>query len=273
MNRKNNAQGISREHQAYLSEIKKSHRRVRLWQVFILIAFFVVWEAAARLQLIDPFIMSQPSRVWRSFINLYNEGSLLLHIGYTLGETIAGFLISTILGFIVAVLLWWFPTSAKILDPYLVVLNALPKIAMGPIIIVWAGAGPSAIIVVAVLVAVVVTVITVYNGFMQTDEDKVFLLRSFGANRWQVFAKVVLPANIPVVLSVLKINIGLAWVGVIVGEFLVSKAGLGYLIVYGGQVFKLDLVMVSIVILSILTALMYQAIVGLEKITTKIWQV
>jgi len=273
MKKENLKQDISREHQIYLANIKKDRRRVRLWQVLLLVSFFAIWELAAQKEWIDPFIMSQPSRIWSSLLNLYREGSLFLHVGYTLGETVAGFLISTFLGFIIAVLLWWFPTAAKILDPYLVVLNALPKIAMGPIIIVWAGAGPTAIIVVAILVAVVVTIISVYDGFMQTDEGKIFLLRSFGANRLQVFTKVVLPANIPVVLSVLKINIGLAWVGVIVGEFLVSKAGLGYLIVYGGQVFKLDLVMVSIVILSILTVLMYQAVVALEKISTKIWQV
>lgn len=272
MTQKQLAHEVSAEHRRFLSNRKKRQYQVRLWQVFLFLAFFVIWEIAARWNWIDPFIMSQPTRLWITFVNLYQEGSLWLHVGLTLAETVIGFLLSTVIGFIVAVFIWWFPLVARILDPYLVVLNALPKIALGPIVIVWAGAGASAIIVVAVLVAVVVTIISVYTSFLQTDEGKIHLLRSFGANRWQVFSKVVLPSNIPNVIAVLKINIGLAWVGVIVGEFLVSKAGLGYLIVYGGQVFKLDLVMVSIVILCLLTVLMYQAVVAVEKITTKIWQ-
>jgi NitT/TauT family transport system permease protein len=204
-------------------------------------------------------------------VNLYLEGSLITHIGITTWETIVGFTVATVLGLAVAIALWWSPLAASIADPYLVILNALPKIALGPILIVWAGAGHNAIISVAVLVTVVVTIITLYSGFSQTDEAKIHLLRAFGANRWQVFTKVVLPSNIPQIVAVVKINIGLAWVGVIVGEFLVSKAGLGYLIVYGGQVFKLDLVMASIFILCVLTAIMYYAVVLFEQMAMRSW--
>ncbi len=263
---------VSPEHRKYLEEIKRKEKQKRIWQISLIIAFIVLWEIAGRLGWIDSFIMSQPSRILKSLSNLYREGSLGLHIGLTTAETLAGFFLSTIIGVGVAIVLWWFPMAAKVLDPYLVVLNALPKIALGPILIVWAGAGPKAIIAVAVLVTVVVTIITSYTGFIQTDEAKVYLLRSFGATKKQIFLKVVLPANIPNLVSMLKINIGMAWVGVIVGEFLVSRAGLGYLIVYGGQVFKLDLVMASIFILCILTAIMYYAVVFIEDLAMKIWQ-
>ncbi len=262
---------ISPGHQRYLDNIKKTEKKKRLWQISLLLAFLILWELAGQMRWIDPFIMSQPSRVWNSLANLVREGSLGLHIAVTTSETLIGFALATIIGLAAAIALWWFPLAAKILDPYLVVLNALPKIALGPILIVWAGAGPKAIIAVTVLVTVVVTIINLYNGFIQTDEGKIHLLRSFGASRSQIFLKVVMPANVPNLISALKINIGLAWVGVIVGEFLVSRAGLGYLIVYGGQVFKLDLVMASIFILCLLTALMYYAVVYLEEITMKIW--
>lgn len=262
---------ISPGHQRYLDSIKKTEKKKRLWQISLLLAFLILWELAGQMRWIDPFIMSQPSRVWNSLANLTREGSLGLHIAVTTSETLIGFALATIIGLGAAIALWWFPLAAKILDPYLVVLNALPKIALGPILIVWAGAGPKAIIAVTVLVTVVVTIINLYNGFIQTDQGKIHLLRSFGASRRQIFLKVVFPSNVPNLISALKINIGLAWVGVIVGEFLVSRAGLGYLIVYGGQVFKLDLVMASIFILCILTALMYYAVVYLEEITMKIW--
>ena len=265
-------QKVSKEHQQYLANLRRKEKQKRIWQISLIIVFFVLWEAAGRLGWIDPFIMSQPSRIVKSLGNLYREGSLGLHIGLTTAETLAGFFLSTVIGVAAAIALWWFPQAAKILDPYLVVLNALPKIALGPILIVWAGAGPGAIIAVAVLVTVVVTVMTSYTGFVQTDENRIHLLRSFGATKRQVFLKVVLPSNVPNLISMLKINIGLAWVGVIVGEFLVSRAGLGYLIVYGGQVFKLDLVMASIFILCVLTAIMYYAVVFVEDLVMKIWQ-
>lgn len=162
-------------------------------------------------------------------------------------------------------LLWWSDFLAEVLDPYLVVLNSLPKIALGPIIIVWFGAGPPAIITMALLISVIVTILGVYTGFAQVDQDKIKLLKTFGATKLQVLQKVILPASIPTVVSALKINVGLSWVGVIVGEFLVSRAGLGYLIVYGGQVFRLDLVMTSVIILGLAAALMYQGVVYLER--------
>jgi NitT/TauT family transport system permease protein len=256
---------ISEEHREFLERVKRNKIYVRVTQIAILIFFFLAWELAADCGLIDPFITSQPSRMVKTLINLHNNGSLYTHIAYTLMETIGGFISGTLMGIIIAVMLWWSDFLAKVLDPYLVVLNSLPKIALGPIILVWIGAGAPAIITMALIISLIVTIIGVYNGFKQVDEDKIKLLKTFGATKFQILQKVMLPASISTIISAMKINVGLAWVGVIVGEFLVSKAGLGYLIVYGGQVFKLDLVMTSVIILAVLAALMYQFVSWIEK--------
>ena len=169
------------------------------------------------------------------------------------------------MGSLIAALLWWSPTANKILDPYLVVLNALPKIALGPILIVWMGATNASIIAMGVLISLVVTILTVLNGFMETGQEKQLLMRTLGARKAQIFTKVVLPASVPTMMAALKLSVGMTWVGVIVGEYLVSKAGLGYLIVYGGQVFQLDLVMASILVLCFFAALMYYIVAYVEK--------
>lgn len=169
------------------------------------------------------------------------------------------------LGTAIAIILWWSEFLSKVSEPYLVVLNSLPKIALGPVFIVWIGAGPVAIIVMTLAISLIVTIMEVLNGFLAIDQEKIKLVHTFGGSKYQVLTKVLLPASLPTLINALKINVGLSWVGVIVGEFLVSKSGLGYLIVYGGQVFKLDLVMTSVIILGVAAALMYQAIVYLEK--------
>ncbi len=176
------------------------------------------------------------------------------------------FAAGTVFGTLIAVVLWWSEFLSKVLEPYLVILNSLPKIALGPIFIVWFGAGTTSIIIIALAISIIVSILEVLNGFMATDEDQIKLVKTFGASRFQVFTKVVFPANLPVIINSLKVNVGLSWVGVIVGEFLVSKSGLGYLIVYGGQVFKLDLVMASVIILCIAAGIMYQGVVFLQKI-------
>ena len=262
-------QPISKEHQAYLRSKKMYKARVLFAQIFLLVAFLVLWETAANFRWIDPFITSQPSRVIRTMLSLHGEGVLFYHIGVTVFETVVGFVLGTIIGTAISIILWWSDFISKVLDPYLVVLNSLPKIALGPILIVWIGNGIPAIITMALLISVIVTVLGVYTGFSQVDPHKIRLLKTFGATKWQVFQKVIFPASVPTIVSALKINVGLSWVGVIVGEFLVSKAGLGYLIVYGGQVFRLDLVMTSVIILSVAAALMYQAVVLFEKTIIK----
>lgn len=260
---------VSKERLEYLKSRKLEKVSITITQILILLAFFTLWELLARFKVIDSFIMSQPSRFVNSIINLYREGQLFQHIGITCWETFVGFVLGTIVGTIIAVILWWSEFLSKVLEPYLVVLNSLPKIALGPIFIVWFGAGTTSIIAIALAISLIVTILEVLNGFVATDEEQVKLVRTFGANRLQTFTKVVFPANLPVIINSLKINVGLSWVGVIVGEFLVSKAGLGYLIVYGGQVFQLDLVMASVVILCIAAGVMYKAVVLLQKLLIK----
>ncbi|HYH05184.1 MAG TPA: ABC transporter permease [Bacillota bacterium] len=263
------ATAISPEQRAYLARIRLRKTVVRVTQLSIFVLFFVVWEWLANRQVLDAFLTSQPSRLIQTMVRLYREGVLFGHTGITCLETILGFLSGTICGTVIATFLWWSDFWAKVCEPYLVVLNSLPKIALAPVVIVWIGAGPEAIIVMALAISLIVTILEVFNGFGAVDPDQVKLVQTFGANRWQVFTKVILPASFPTIINALKINVGLSWVGVIVGEFLVSKAGLGYLIVYGGQVFQLDLVMASVFILAVAAAVMYQAVVYLEKILVK----
>ena len=247
----------SPEQKKFLLKLRAKKRLIITLRLLLLVLIFASWEAVTRLNWLDPFIFSSPSRIFKTFVRIYKEGSLFKHVLTTLWETVVGFLMGTIFGILIAIVLWLSETCSKVLEPYLVVANALPKIALGPVFIVWMGAGPVAIITVAVTVSLIVTVLEVYTGFLETDSEKIRLVQSFGANRKQVLTKVVLPSSFPVMMNALKVNVGMSWVGVIVGEFLVSKAGLGYLIVYGGQVFQLDLVMTSVLILSILAAIMY----------------
>ena len=256
---------MSREHEEYLRRLRRRERLIVLVRVLLLLSLLGLWELAGRLGMADPFIVSSPARVAATIASLQSEGDLLPHIAATFAETAAGFAAGTAIGVAIAVLLWFCPFLERVLDPYLVVLNALPKIALGPVLIVWVGAGAGAIIVMALLVSTVVTVMSVLAGFLETGLEKRQLMRSLGATRLQTFVKAVLPASVPTIMSALKISVGMSWVGVIVGEYLVSKRGLGYLIVYGGQVFKLDLVMASIVILCALAAIMYYAVAAVEK--------
>ncbi|WP_423240895.1 ABC transporter permease [Garciella nitratireducens] len=255
----------SQEHQQFLKCVKR--KKIYIWtiRILLLLLFFALWEIAADRRWIDPFISSQPSKMWNTVISLHQDGSLYRHIGITVGETVIGFLSGTILGTFIAVLLWWSDFLSKILDPYLVILNSLPKVALGPVIIVWAGAGYSAILTMALLVSLFTTIIGVYSGLKEVDKEKIILVKTFGGNKKQILQKVVLPASFPTIMNALKINVGLSWIGVIMGEFLVSKAGLGYLITYGSQVFDLDLVMTSVIILAAAAAIMYIAVAYLEK--------
>ena len=259
---------ISKERAAYLQKQKRKKYMIRTIQISVVIILLAMWEILANIGVIDSFIMSQPSRMVKTLLNL-GENGLLTYLGVTCMETLIGFLLGTVLGVGLAVLLWWSKTLSRICEPFLVVLNALPKIALGPVFIVWVGAGMQAIIVMALAISLIVTVLEMLNGFLSTDEEMVTMVRTFGADRRQVFTKVVMPSNLHTLFNSMKVNIGLSRVGVIAGEFLVSKAGLGYLIVYGGQVFKLDLVMTSVVILAVVAALLYQSVVITERVITR----
>lgn len=257
-------ENISEDRKKYLKKVKLRRIKILTTQVFILVAFITIWEILAQKGKIDSFITSQPSRILKTIMNL-SSNNLIYHLRITCVETIVGFLLGSILGTIIAIILWWSPFISKVSEPFLVVLNSLPKIALGPVIIIWVGAGMPAIIVMALAISLVVTVLDILNGFLHTDEEKIKMAKTFNANKVQVLTKIIIPSNIPTFFNTLKVNIGLSLVGVISGEFLVSKGGLGYLIVYGGQVFQLDLVMTGVIILAIVAALMYQSIVLLEK--------
>ena len=264
---KNNT--YSREHLLYLRNLKRKSVTVHLVRIAVLALFLVLWELSAHFEWINPFITSSPSRIWATLVSLYENGTLFYHVGTTLWETLLGFFIAVVSGYIIALLLWWSEIFRKISEPYLVVLNALPKIALGPLIIIWCGTGSKAIVFMTVLIGLIVTILNMLNGFMATDENKLLLLRSMGANKWQILRKLVIPSSLPVFISMLKINVGMAWIGSIMGEYIVSKAGIGYLIVYGGQVFELDLVMTAVFILCVLAAGMYAIVALVEKLVIK----
>lgn len=238
-------------------------------QIGVLAAALALWELAATAGWIDGFITSSPSRILNTLTELIGDGTLLHHAWVSTLETLAGFATGTILGYALAVILWWNNFLKDVFEPYVVVLNSLPKIALGPLIIIWVGTGKAAIITMAVLISVVITTISILNGFVETDKDKILLLRSMKANRLQIFVKLVAPGNVPTLMATLKINVGMAWIGSIMGEYLVSKEGLGYLLVYGSQVFRLDLVMTCTIVLCALAGLMYAAVALLEKIVVK----
>ncbi len=255
----------SKSHEEFLKSVKNRKRSIFIVQIGILILALLLWEIAAHFKWIDPFITSSPSRIWKLFLEYARNGNLFHHILVSVTETVVGFTLGTILGLLISIGLWWSNFWAKVVDPYLVILNSLPKNALAPIIIIWAGAGYSGIIVTAVMVSIVVCIMNMYNGFISTDSDKIKLMKTFGATKFQTLTKLVLPSSIPSLISTLKISIGLSWIGVITGEFLVSKAGIGYIIVYGSQVFKLDIVMMGIVILAVLSAVMYKIMSFIEK--------
>lgn len=233
-------------------------------QLAILVLFVLAWEISARQNWINPMLTSYPTAVWAAFTEMLADGSLWAHIYITVQETIVSFVISMIIGVAVATLLWLSPFLYSVLDPFIVVGNALPKIALVPIFYIWLGPDLS-IYGVAIAISVVITILMVYSGFCQTDPGKLKLARTFGATRFQELQKVVLPSNLLTIVAALKANVGLALVGVIVGEFQSSKAGLGYLILYGSQIFKMDMVMMSIVILGVLSLLVYLIIQNIES--------
>lgn len=259
---------ISAERKKYIKKEKTKKFLILTTQILILVGFLGIWEILANAKIIDSFITSQPSRIWNTFINL-TSNDLIRHIKVTAYETVIGFGFGTILGVIIAIILWWSKFLAKVSEPFLVVLNSLPKVALGPIIIIFVGAGTSAIILMAILISVIVTILEMLNGYLKTDKEIIKMAKTFNCTKFQLLTKIIIPANIGTFINSLKVNIGLSLVGVISGEFLVSKAGLGYLIVYGGQVFKLDLVMTSVIILGILAGIMYGGVLLLEKFIRK----
>lgn len=252
--------------QKHFLERELLHRhQVRVTRAMLLVLLLALWELAARFSWIDSFIFSSPSMIFDHFCAMAQDGSLFLHTGVTLMETLISFFFVTFLSLAAALLLWSNRTLSQILEPYLVMLNSLPKSAMAPLLIVWLGNNIRTIIVAAVSVALFGSILTLHTGFSQTDPDKIKLIYSLGGTKKDVLSKVLLPSSIPLMVSSMKVNIGLCLVGVIIGEFLSSKAGLGYLITYGSQTFQMTLVVTSIVVLCIISALLYQLVAAAEK--------
>ncbi len=262
---------MSHEHEKYLKKIKIFNIKIKITQFFIFIGFFILWELLAKFNVIDPFIFSTPSQICITFFTMLKDGSLFLHIGVTLYEVIFAFIISSFFGILISIFLWWNSFWQKVLNPYLIIFNSLPKTALAPIIIVWFGNNTKSVIFTAVFTGIIVTIIYILTAFLGLDDNKLKLIESLGGSKKQALFKVVLPASVPTIMSTLKVNIGLCFVGAIVGEFLVAKNGLGYLIVYGSQIFRMDWVMLSILILCFLSALFYKIIIIFEQKLKKLY--
>ncbi len=254
----------SEEHLLFLKKEKRNKLLVHLTQLLIIIVLFCVWELLAKLNIINTFLYSSPSRIIKTIFNLL-DNSLFKHIGVTIYEVLLSFIISSLLALLIATILWWNKFIAKVFEPFLTIINSLPKVALGPLIIVWAGASIKSIIIMSLTISLFITIINFYQAFISTNENYITLLRSFNATKKDIFYKVVLPSNKENIISSLKINMSMNFIGVIMGELLVSKNGLGYLIMYGSQVFNITLVITSIVILGILSFLFYYLINYLEK--------
>ena len=251
--------------QQYLFRLKRDRILIHAFRLLLLTFFLFFWETASRKQWIDSFIFSSPSLVLETFVKMLKEQSLTLHIRITLSETLISFFLVMSLGILSAVILWLFPKISRILEPYLVVLNSLPKSALAPLLIVWLGANEKTIIVSGISVAIFGCILNLYTGFTEISQEKLKLIRTLGGGRIDELFKIVLPSSVPTILSNMKVNIGLCLVGVIIGEFIGARQGLGYLIIYGSQTFKLTWVLMSIVILMIIAMLLYGILNLIEK--------
>lgn len=253
----------------FIKQKTKYKRSVTVYRVIIFFAFIFIWQLTASLGIIDSFIFSSPSKIIICFYQMLLDGTILHHIFITLTETFFSFFLVILIGILVSVLLWSNEKLSEILEPYLVVLNSLPKSALAPLLIVWLGANMKTIIVAGISVAIFGTIINLYTGFKEVNLDKIKLIYTLGGTKSDVLIKVVLPSSIPIIISTMKVNIGLSLVGVVIGEFLAARSGLGYLIIYGSQVFKLDYVIMGIVILCIIAMLLYKGINFIEKMYHK----
>ena len=256
----------SREYKLYLRKLKIEKILVYSVQILIIVGFNILWEYASNKGIINTFIYSSPSRMIKTIIDLYNQNNLFNHIWVTVYETVISFSLATILGTIIAIILWYSKFLYRVFDPYLTVFNSLPKVALGPIIIIIFGANIKSINIMALLISIVISISNVYSGFINTDKNKIKLLKSFGASKNQMLKYLIIPNNYHVIVNSLKINVGMSMVGVIMGEFLVSKEGIGYLINYGSDVFNLNLVFAGIIILLIVSYLMYLIVLYIEKV-------
>ena len=248
---------ISNERKEYLKNRKKEILVIRLSQIFILILFISIWEILSRLSIIDTFLLSSPSKIINTIIELYKSNNLFIHIFTTLEEIIISFILGNIIGFIISSLLWFNKKLSIILDPYLTIINSLPKVALGPLIIILFGANVKSIIIMALLISTIISILNITSAFKSTDLNRIKIIKSMGGTKLDTFFRVVIPSNINFIVDSFKVNISMCFVGVIMGEFLVSKKGIGYLINYGSQIFNMNLVLTGITLLVLLTIVIY----------------
>jgi len=248
---------MSYEQKRYLK--KKRIKRIIIIsiQLLLVLSFFLIWEYLSNHNIINPFIYSSPSKIFKTIINLHKDNNLFNHIFWTLKEILISFIGGSLLGIIIAILLYEFKILFKIMEPFLIVLNSLPKVALGPMIIIIAGANIKSVIIMTLLINLVVTIINFYNGFTNIDQYKLTLMKSFMASKKQTLWYLVFPGSLNSIISALKVNISMTLIGVIMGEFLVSKQGIGYLIIYGTQIFNMNLVMSGILLLIIISIIIY----------------
>ena len=252
----------SLEHTNYLKRIRREKIIIFAFRILIISLLLIIWEVLAILGIINTFLFSSPSRIINTLIN---NKDLFKHISVTLYEVFISFSLATILGIIISTIMWRYNMFSKIIDPYITIINSLPKVALGPLIIIWVGACTNSIIVMALTISLFTTIINIYTGFISVDRNYITMLKSFNASKLDIYRYIIIPSNIVNIISTLKINISMSLIGVIMGELLVSKAGLGYLIMYGSQVFNLDLVISSIFILGIISYIMYFVLDKLSK--------
>ena len=258
---------ISNERKEYLKKRKKDIFFITFFRILILVVTIILWEVLSRIDLIDTFLLSSPSKIIKTIISLYKQNNLFIHIYTTINEIIISFILGNIIGFIISTILWFNNKLEKILDPYLTIINSLPKVALGPLIIILVGANTTSIIIMALLISTVISVLNMNSAFKSTDKNRMKIVKSMGGTKSDIFLRVVLPSNINFILDSFKINISMCFVGVIMGEFLVSKKGIGYLINYGSQIFDMNMVLTGIVLLIILTIILYYLF---ELITNKL---
>lgn len=261
-------QSPSPEYTAYLKRETRRQQLIHATRAFLLVAFLILWEVLARTKLVNPLLTSYPSAIWPTFLELLHKGDLLMHTWATFKATLIGFAFSMTVGVAIAAALWWSDFLQKVLDPFLVIANAMPKIAFVPIFYIWLGSEYS-IYGMAVAISIFITIMVAYEGFRGIDPNKIKLAFTLGATKTQILSLVVIPGSVPSLLAALKMNIGLSLIGVIVGEFQSASEGLGFLIINGSQVFKLNIVMTAIVILGFLSGIMYLAVARLEAVTAR----
>ena len=260
---------LSTGHRHYLRHYHFHKLLVIFFRIFLLTGFLFLWEFCASHQIIDSFIFSSPSKIMNVLLLMISDHSIFLHLGVTLYETFVSFFLVIFVSILFAILLWYSNNLSEILEPYLVVLNSLPKSALAPLLIVWLGATKTTIIVTGMSVAIFGSILNLYTSFRSTDPGKIKLIYTLRGNHLHVLTKVILPYSIPAIISNMKVNIGLCLVGVIIGEFLAAKEGLGYLIIYSSQVFKMDWLLMSICILCVFAIFLYALIDFGEKLYFK----